>query len=373
MVLTRTGSDWTLNARADRLNLSATTNPITIRLQIGDDVGTKSLFFILTEKGNRKVFKYPAGKKDDADGDDVTPREGDCNDQDPTIFPGAPELCNTVDDNCNSKVDEVFDLGAACNSGIGACQRSGVKVCSLDESTTVCNATAGTPIAELCGNSVDDDCDGSIDEGFDVGAACVVGIGACERSGTNICTTDGTGTACNATPGSPTTEVCNNLDDNCNGQVDDGVGQPITCGVGACARTVSSCVNGQPSECVPGNPTAEVCENGIDEDCNGSDLICIVTLSITITGPANLSSTNQSLIAVTGTVDPTTTEVTCNGRLAGINANGFGGNVPLKEGSNIVTCVAKDANGNVGSIASRCRWIRHRRASASILPKMVLC
>lgn len=52
---------------------------------------------------------------------------------------------------------------------------------------------------------------------------------------------------------------------------------------------------------------------------------------------------------MTGTVDPTATEVTCNGRTAGINANGFGGNVPLKEGSNVITCVAKDAEENVGS------------------------
>ena len=92
-----------------------------------------------------------------------------------------------------------------------------------------------------------------------------------------------------------------------------------------------------------------MCENGIDEDCNGSDLPCVTTLDITITGPANLSSTNQPTIAVAGTVDPQATEVTCNGRVAGINAGSFGGNVPLKEGSDIVTCVAKDVAGNVGS------------------------
>jgi hypothetical protein len=201
---------------------------------------------------------------------------------------------------------------------------------------------------EICGNSIDDNCNGASDEGFDVGSTCSVGIGACARSGVKVCTADGNGTVCDAMPGTPTAEVCNNLDDDCNGTIDDGLGT-LTCGVGACARTVSSCTNGQPGECVPGNPTAEVCENGIDEDCNGSDLICVVTLDIAITGPANLASTNQPTIAVTGTVDPTATEVTCNGRPAGINATGFGGNVPLKEGSNIITCVAKDADGNLGS------------------------
>ncbi|MBI3245570.1 MAG: hypothetical protein HYZ50_03560 [Deltaproteobacteria bacterium] len=103
--------------------------------------------------------------------------------------------------------------------------------------------------------------------------------------------------------------------------------------------------------CTPGTPKGEICENGIDEDCNGSDLPCPCTLHIDIVGPANLSSTNQPLIPVNGTVDPTATAVTCNGWTMGINKtnNTFGGNVPLKEGSNIVTCVATDEAGHACS------------------------
>src|SRR5262245_58845269 len=45
--------------------------------------------------------------------------------------------------------------------------------------------------AEIC-NGFDDDNDGSIDEGFlDLGQACTVGIGACERSGVRVCSSDG--------------------------------------------------------------------------------------------------------------------------------------------------------------------------------------
>ena len=41
-----------------------------------------------------------------------------------------------------------------------------------------------------------------------------------------------------------------------------------TCGLGACRRTVDSCIDGVPQTCVPGTPAAEVC-NGIDDDCDG--------------------------------------------------------------------------------------------------------
>src|SRR5262249_32511476 len=68
-------------------------------------------------------------------------------------------------------------------------------------------------------------------------------------------------------PGQPSPEVCDGIDNDCNGQVDDGLGT-ITCGVGACARTIPACVNGQPQTCVPGQPSPEVCD-GIDNDCNG--------------------------------------------------------------------------------------------------------
>ena len=42
----------------------------------------------------------------DNDGDGVTVEDGDCNDDDATIFPGAPEICNGLDNDCDGLIDD---------------------------------------------------------------------------------------------------------------------------------------------------------------------------------------------------------------------------------------------------------------------------
>jgi hypothetical protein len=66
----------------------------------------------------------------------------------------------------------------------------------------------------------------------------------------------------------PSDEECNGLDDNCDGQVDDGFGQ-VTCGIGICQKTIYECVNGQSNTCVPGDPEPEELCNGLDDTCDG--------------------------------------------------------------------------------------------------------
>jgi hypothetical protein len=75
------------------------------------------------------------------------------------------------------------------------------------------------------------------------------------------------GVAQTCTPGSPSNETCNGLDDDCDGAVDENLGT-ITCGQGACQRSAPACVNGASGTCTPGTPTAETC-NGVDDDCDG--------------------------------------------------------------------------------------------------------
>ena len=107
-------------------------------------------------------------------------------------------------------------------------------------------------------------------------APCAVGVGACARTGTIVCNAAQTGTTCSVTAGTPTTEICNNIDDDCDGMVDEGVTQSCyagpagTSGVGICRPGTQTCAAGVFGACTGQVlPAAEVCDN-VDNDCNGT-------------------------------------------------------------------------------------------------------
>ncbi|MBM4321808.1 MAG: formylglycine-generating enzyme family protein, partial [Deltaproteobacteria bacterium] len=194
--------------------------------------------------------------------------------------PGPPgaELCgNGLDDDCDAATDEGFTIGDGCfSAGKGACRKEGKTICSADRRATVCDAVPGEPGPELCGNGLDDDCDGASDEGFSPGSTCHAGKGACTRQGHLVCSQDRLGTVCDAVPGAPAAELCGNrLDDDCDGEVDEGfdLGRPCTVGTGACQRQgeLRCAPDGSKSACSasPGSPGAELCGDGIDNDCDG--------------------------------------------------------------------------------------------------------
>jgi predicted outer membrane repeat protein len=89
--------------------------------------------------------------------DDPSNIPGDCNDSDPTIYPAAPEICDSLDNNCDGAVDELpVDLDGDGFSAVGAC--TGTK----DD----CNdylASTYPGAEELC-NGIDDDCNGLVDD-----------------------------------------------------------------------------------------------------------------------------------------------------------------------------------------------------------------
>ena len=91
------------------------------------------------------------------------PPAPDCDETDPTIFPGGDELCNLIDDNCNGIVDENdVESGGACSTNEpGLCGQSGILFC-VDGAITCVRTAGGGP--EVCANGIDDDCDGVVDE-----------------------------------------------------------------------------------------------------------------------------------------------------------------------------------------------------------------
>jgi hypothetical protein len=184
----------------------------------------------------------------------------DCNDRNPEIFPGAPEVCNGVDDDCNGVCDEP---GACCRGEVGdcitTCDSTGSRTCSLNCSWTVC-----VPPTEVC-NGVDDDCNGTADDIF----ACVSGASepcttTCGSTGTRRCDESCTWTDCEAP-----SEVCNGLDDDCDGEADEDFdcvrGVPESCTTSC--DTTGSRACGASCTLLSCEPPSEAC-NGIDDDCD---------------------------------------------------------------------------------------------------------
>jgi hypothetical protein len=126
--------------------------------------------------------------------------------------------------------------------------------CSVGSETCSAGRWAGCPIpaAEIC-NMLDDNCDGIVDN---VGGGSSVAATRCQCYNS----------------GRTSVEVCNNVDDDCNGQVDDGLQRQCGIETGACSFGTSLCLDGSWGNCSGGvAPSNEICANNVDDDCD--DLI----------------------------------------------------------------------------------------------------
>jgi hypothetical protein len=91
---------------------------------------------------------------------------GDCNDNDASVNPLALEVCDGVDNDCNGLVDDGLGTIPADNI-LGACSGN-TKFCS--NGSWIDSLTNYAPVAET-GNGVDDNCNGQVDEGLGGGGS----------------------------------------------------------------------------------------------------------------------------------------------------------------------------------------------------------
>ncbi len=243
----------------------------------------------------------------DCDGDGYAASQGDCDDGQKSVFPGAAELCNGLDDDCDGATDESVPIAAGTCLSLGLCagpasdggpvtKCAGAAgfVCSYsygyeDVAETLCDGydndcdgatdeglrnacdTCGEPPAEQC-NGQDDDCDGLTDEDLSLPSSGCNGMGVC--SGATTACQNGVAVCVFPMPWEVTETLCDTLDNDCDGQTDEelGVGQVCFKGQGVCAGSgVLYCAADGSVACsgMAGQPATELCGDGVDNDCNG--------------------------------------------------------------------------------------------------------
>ena len=177
----------------------------------------------------------------DADGDGFAVEGGvcghvDCDDANPNVYPGAPEVCDNIDDDCDGLVDE----GGVC--------RQYNYYCDKDSDTHVNDVADGACLGYGCWPA------------------------GCSPARGDDCNDDDA----LVYPGAP--EVCDNIDDDCDGLVDEGgVCGPVCSDADGDGFAVEGGVCGH-VDCDDANPNVypgavEVPYDGVDQDCDGFDLL----------------------------------------------------------------------------------------------------
>jgi len=275
----------------------------------------------------------------------------DCNDNNANINPNATEVCDGIDNDCDSMIDEglTFTTYYVDNDGDGFGTGNGQSLCSNPGAgySTVAgdcndnNADINPNAAEVC-DGIDNDCDSMIDEGLSFTTYYVDndGDGFGTGNGQSLCSNPGAGYSTvagdcndnNADINPNATEVCDGIDNDCDSMIDEGLsfttyyvdndgdgfgtgnGQTLCSNPGAGYSTVAGDCNDNNADIKP-NAT-EVCD-GIDNDCDGlvdsadPNYVDNTPPTVTCASTATLNFNGQTGIQIDG-VNPVNLQIVAN-------------------------------------------------------------
>jgi len=260
----------------------------------------------------------------------------DCDDLAPESYPGAAEVCDGVDNNCDTVIDEdvlVLWYGDADGDGYGdpsTTQQACTQPSGTSSNPDDCNdgqAAISPSAVELC-DGLDNDCDGDTDEAGAFGSTAWYSDGDGDGYGAGA-----PSLACNATAGQvdndddcddllvtthpEAAELCDDIDNNCDGNADEGTPTDATTwyadldGDGAGGTLVTQVTCSQPAGFVS-LTQANDCDDldatalpGGVEICDGTDNNCNTVVDEGVTTTFFLDSDSD------GYGDPGTTQEAC--------------------------------------------------------------
>jgi hypothetical protein len=214
-------------------------------------------------------------------------QSGDCDDDNADIHPGADEVCNLIDDNCDGTKDDTDTTWYSDADGDGyGDDATAVVTCEPPTGTVTqggdCDDTNVSiyPGAEEACNALDDDCDGtsdlgvegewhSDDDGDGYGHPYIYETTCLPPDGWVQDGSDCRPSDASAYPGAD--EQCNGVDDNCDDAIDEGYDKDGDGYQDEICPTGNDCDDSR-GDVHPG--AVEYCATGVDEDCDGEDPHC---------------------------------------------------------------------------------------------------